>query len=181
MTYLVGGWAGTGLRGRTVVCSDKELAVFDPPSGQTCEQYLAPFFQQGAPGQLYNPSSNTGCQYCPLTSANQFLAGQSVYPDQRWRNFGIGWAFIVFNVSVHLLDGMRSIIDNCLRYLRRLRCTTSSVCENSAFRTWLKDRLRRLIFSIKASEGSLLAMWSRHLRVEKPKVIKPSKKKKLHQ
>lgn len=100
MTYLVAGWAGTGLRGRPVECSDIELAVFDPPSGQTCLDYLANYFSSGAPGQLYNPSATAGCQYCPLTSADQFLAASNIYPSQRWRDFGIGWAYVVFNVSI---------------------------------------------------------------------------------
>lgn len=99
MTYLVGGWAGTGLRGREVTCSDTEAATFDPPSGQTCQQYLTQYFEAGAPGRLYNPDATSGCHYCPISSAEQFLAASSVYPSERWRNFGIGWAFIIFNVS----------------------------------------------------------------------------------
>ena len=98
MTYLVAGWAGTGLHGRRVHCAQIELAIFDPPSGQTCGQYLADYFRIGAPGQLYNPSATTGCQYCPLTSADQFLAASNVYWSQRWRNFGIGFSYLGFNV-----------------------------------------------------------------------------------
>ena len=99
MTYMVSGWAATGLHGRLVRCAEKELAIFDPPSGQTCRQYLANYFQAGAPGQLYNPSATSQCHYCPLTSADQFLAASNVYWTQRWRNFGIGWAYIIFNVG----------------------------------------------------------------------------------
>lgn len=80
-------------------CAENELAIFNPPSGSTCQEYLAPYFQGGAPGQLYNPSATSGCEYCPLTSANQFLAANSIYPSQRWRNFGIGFSYIIFNVS----------------------------------------------------------------------------------
>ena len=98
MTYMISGWAGTGLTGRLVECARNELAVFDPPSGQTCRQYLADYFAAGAPGQLLNPSATSGCEYCPLTSADQFLAATNVYASQRWRNFGIGFAYIVFNV-----------------------------------------------------------------------------------
>jgi ATP-binding cassette subfamily G (WHITE) protein 2 (PDR) len=97
-TYLIGGWAGTGLAGRAVQCEPNELAVFNPPSGQTCMAYLAPYFKEGAPGQLYNPSATARCEYCPLKSADQFLAASRVFPSQRWRNFGIGWAYIIFNL-----------------------------------------------------------------------------------
>lgn len=99
MTYLVSSWAGTGLRGRLVECSENELAIFDPPSGQTCRDYLADYLNAGAPGQLYNPTATAQCQYCPLTSADQFLAASNVYASERWRNFGIGFAYIGFNVS----------------------------------------------------------------------------------
>ena len=102
-TYLIGGWAGTGLAGRAVQCVRNELAVFNPPSGQTCMAYLTPYFEEGAPGQLYNPSATSSCEYCPLRNADQFLAASRVYPSQRWRNLGIGWAYIVFNLFAAIL------------------------------------------------------------------------------
>jgi len=74
------------------------MAIFNPPSGQTCSQYLAEYFDAGAPGQLYNPSATSGCEYCPLTVADQFLAASDVYYSQRWRNFGIGFIYIFFNI-----------------------------------------------------------------------------------
>ena len=102
-TYMIGGWAGAGLAGRAVQCARTELAIFDPPSGQTCQAYLARYLQEGAGGQLYNPQATAGCEYCPLTNANQFLAMDNIVPSQRWRNFGIGWAFIIFNVFAAVL------------------------------------------------------------------------------
>ncbi|KAL2429794.1 ABC multidrug transporter MDR1 [Exophiala dermatitidis] len=98
MTYMVSGWASTGLHGRLVNCARNELAVFDPPSGQTCQQYLAEYLKAGAPGRLYNPSATSACEYCPLSSADQFLAGSNIYYNERWRNFGIGFAYIAFNI-----------------------------------------------------------------------------------
>ena len=99
MTYLVAGWASTGLQGRLVHCAQNELANFNPPSGQTCGEYLSRYLQGGAPGQLYNPNATSQCEYCPLSSADQFLAATNIYASQRWRNFGIGFAYIFFNVS----------------------------------------------------------------------------------
>lgn len=98
MTYLVGGWAATGLQGRTVHCASQELAKFNPPSGQTCGQYLQRYLNEGAPGALYNPQATANCEYCPLRNANQFLAGVNIYPDQRWRNFGLVFIYIIFNI-----------------------------------------------------------------------------------
>lgn len=95
---MVSGWAATGLHGRLVDCAHNELAIFDPPPGQSCRQYLADFLAAGAPGQLYNPNATSGCEYCPLTSADQFLSASNIYYGQRWRNFGIGFAYIIFNI-----------------------------------------------------------------------------------
>lgn len=98
MTYMVAGWGGAGLGGYPVRCADNELAVFNPPTGQTCQAYLAKYFAMGAQGELYNPAATAGCRYCPAKSSNQYLASVGVYPSQAWRNFGIGWAYIAFNV-----------------------------------------------------------------------------------
>jgi ABC-type multidrug transport system permease subunit len=98
LTYLVGGLASTGLHGRELTCRPEEVSEFNPPSGgQTCGQYLASYLQQ-APGKLLNPDATASCKYCPLRTADQFLAGNKVYWSQRWRNFGILFAFIIFNM-----------------------------------------------------------------------------------
>ena len=96
-TYYIGGISGTALHGREVVCSSNEVSVFSPPQGTTCGQYLSPFLQV-APGQLYNPNDTTDCQYCSMSSADQYLAQREIYYSQRWRNYGIFWAYFVFNV-----------------------------------------------------------------------------------
>jgi ATP-binding cassette, subfamily G (WHITE), member 2, PDR len=118
MTYLVGGWAATGLMGRTVRCARQELAIFNPPSGQTCGAYLARYLDNGAPGALYNPQATADCEYCPLRNADQFLSGVNIYSDQRWRNFGIGFAYILFNivaaVTFYYLFRVRKISINSL-------------------------------------------------------------------
>ncbi|EGD94355.1 ABC transporter [Trichophyton tonsurans CBS 112818] len=98
ITYTVGGLAATSLHSREVKCAQNELAIFDPPSGATCAQYLQKLVEAGAPGKLYNPMSTSQCQYCPLSSGDQFLGGSEIHWSDRWRNFGIGWAYIVFNI-----------------------------------------------------------------------------------
>jgi ABC-type multidrug transport system permease subunit len=96
-TYWVAGIVGTELHGREIVCSETELSIFSPPSGQTCGEYLAPFLQQ-APGQLQNPSATDQCHYCQLSNADQYLASSEIFWNDRWRNYGIVWAYIVFNI-----------------------------------------------------------------------------------
>lgn len=97
LTYLVGGITSTGLHGTQLHCTPQEVSQFNPPPGNTCGEYLQSYLQQ-APGRLLNPDATSSCQYCPLRTADQFLAGNKVFWSERWRNFGILFAFIVFNI-----------------------------------------------------------------------------------
>lgn len=98
LTYWVGGIAGTMLHGRQVECSASEASTFNPPAGQTCQQYLAAYLET-APGTLQNPDATTQCRYCSLSNADQFLATSGIAWSERWRDFGLMWAYIVFNIA----------------------------------------------------------------------------------
>ncbi|KAJ9614979.1 hypothetical protein H2200_001053 [Cladophialophora chaetospira] len=121
-TYLIGGWAGTGLANRAVVCAQNELAVFNPPTGQTCGKYLSAYLEGGAPGSLLNPSATTQCEYCPLQSANQFLANSWIDPSDQYRNLAILFAYIFFNmiaaVSLYYVFRVRHFSIKSLRKAR---------------------------------------------------------------
>ena len=98
LTYMVAGIAATGLSGRPVHCSPSELTVFQPATaGQTCADYLSKYLET-APGLLYNPNATSDCGYCPQTNADQFLASASISNGDRWRNYGLGFAYIGFNL-----------------------------------------------------------------------------------
>ena len=101
-TYWIGGMVSTMLSGRQVICSAQEVSVFDPPAGQTCGAYLADY-AAAAGGTIQNPEATTSCNYCSLSNADQFLAGSSIYYGERWRNFGIIFAFIGFNIFLAIL------------------------------------------------------------------------------
>jgi ATP-binding cassette, subfamily G (WHITE), member 2, PDR len=96
-TYLVGGLAAVGLADRPITCAQNELARFSPLSGQTCGEYMQKYLSGGAPGQLLNPDAVTGCEYCPIRNANQFLERSWISTSDGYRNLGILWAYIVFN------------------------------------------------------------------------------------
>ncbi|KAL2843442.1 ABC-2 type transporter-domain-containing protein [Aspergillus pseudodeflectus] len=96
LTYLVAGLCGNALHGQQVRCSAAEINIFSPPQGQTCGQYLTDWLSV-SPGQVYNPSAMSGCEFCAFTNADQYLALSRIYYSQRWRNFGIGWDYIGFN------------------------------------------------------------------------------------
>ncbi|TIA11450.1 putative ABC multidrug transporter [Aureobasidium pullulans] len=96
-TYWIGGIVASQLHGKLIVCNSAETSVFNPPAGQTCGQYMAAYLT-AAPGTLQNPTATADCQYCSLSNADQFLSGSNIYYSQVWRNFGIFWAYIVFNI-----------------------------------------------------------------------------------
>lgn len=97
LTYLVSGLVSTGLGGRDVECSQTELSVFQPPAGQTCAVYLQEYLATSV-GYLSNPQATADCGVCSVSTANQLLAGDSIYYSERWRNYGIGFAYIGFNI-----------------------------------------------------------------------------------
>lgn len=96
-TYLVEGFLSTGLANTKVTCASNELLTLNPQNGETCQDYLEPYISSVG-GYLSNPNATTQCQYCTYDDSNVFLEGVSVRYANRWRNFGILWAFIIFNV-----------------------------------------------------------------------------------
>ncbi len=98
-TYWIGGITSTMLHGRPVVCSEDEMLIFNPPPNMTCGTYLAPLAGQ-TPGTLQNPSAGEACRYCSVSVADQFLASVNIFWSERWRNFGLVWAYIVFDIAV---------------------------------------------------------------------------------
>ncbi|KAK0736554.1 ABC-2 type transporter-domain-containing protein [Apiosordaria backusii] len=98
-TYWISGIVSTVLHERRVECSISETLIFDPPQGMNCAQYLSPLEGQGS-GMLQNPFDTEACRYCGFGVADQYLAGVDIFWEDRWRNFGIMWAYIVFNIAV---------------------------------------------------------------------------------
>jgi ABC-type multidrug transport system ATPase subunit len=96
-TYWIGGMVSTMLAGRPVDCNERETSIFDPPAGQTCGTYLADYANVSG-GTIQNPQATSACQFCALSNADQFLSGSNIYYSERWRNFGLLFVFIGFNV-----------------------------------------------------------------------------------
>lgn len=95
-TYLVSAMLSVGLSNTDVVCSADELLKFNAPSGQTCGQYMAPYIS--AAGGYVQNSTATACEFCSIKDTNTFLATVNSFYSERWRNFGLLWAYIIFNV-----------------------------------------------------------------------------------
>ncbi|OBT44465.1 hypothetical protein VE00_05929 [Pseudogymnoascus sp. WSF 3629] len=98
LTYLVAGMLTTAVADTDLVCATNELLRFDAFPGQNCSAYLAPYvitlggyLQPGTEG-------SARCEFCPFGNTDQYLALLDMHYDQSWRNFGILWVFILFNV-----------------------------------------------------------------------------------
>lgn len=96
-TYLVDGMLSVAVANTDVVCAANEYLVFNAPSGTTCGSYMEQYINTNG-GYLLDSSATTECSFCTLSSTNTFLAGVSSSYSRRWRNFGILWAFILFNI-----------------------------------------------------------------------------------
>ncbi|KAF2261903.1 putative ABC multidrug transporter [Lojkania enalia] len=87
---------------QAMVSATTGVLLVDPPLGTTCASYFASYIQS-AGGTIFNPHSSHACQYCPVNNTDTVLSGLGVHPDQRWRNFGIFWVYIVINIGATLL------------------------------------------------------------------------------
>ncbi|KAI1390698.1 ABC-2 type transporter-domain-containing protein [Hypoxylon trugodes] len=102
LTYIISAMLSTGLANHEVQCDTIELLHFQPPPGQTCGDYMAPF-NQVAFGAVYNPEATSACEFCSLSNTNTFLATVDTFYSDRWRNFGLIWVYIAFNTGATLL------------------------------------------------------------------------------
>ena len=73
-----------------------------PRAGETCGVYLADYAAVGG-GRIYNPDATSDCQYCTASNADQFLQSVAISYTTRWRDYGIGFAFIGFNICMAVL------------------------------------------------------------------------------
>jgi ATP-binding cassette subfamily G (WHITE) protein 2 (PDR) len=97
-TYLVSGLLSTGLANTNIVCADIEYLHFQPHAGETCGQYMASYIDIYG-GYLQNTGAMSDCSFCSASSTNIYLERLSSNYADRWRNFGIMWVFIAFNVA----------------------------------------------------------------------------------
>ncbi|KAG7124728.1 ABC multidrug transporter C like protein [Verticillium longisporum] len=100
-TYLVGGVMSSAIANAEVPCAAREILRLAPPSGMDCLEFLGPF-AEAAGGNLLTPNATETCLYCSISNTNQFLARYSIKYATRWRDFGVLWAYVLFNVGAAL-------------------------------------------------------------------------------
>jgi ATP-binding cassette subfamily G (WHITE) protein 2 (PDR) len=101
-TYLVSAILSIGIANTAVKCSPLEILHFETLPNITCGAYMASYIEQLG-GYLNNPNATTECEFCVIADTNTFLSSVGVDYGDRWRNFGILWGYVVFNVLMAVL------------------------------------------------------------------------------
>ncbi|PLB37806.1 putative ABC multidrug transporter [Aspergillus candidus] len=96
-TYFVDGFVGTALSNAPATCADNEFVFFNLPNGTTCGEYMRSYIAM-AGGFVQDSKATDECRFCQISETNRFLSSVSISFTNRWRNFGLMWVFVVFNV-----------------------------------------------------------------------------------
>jgi ABC-type multidrug transport system permease subunit len=97
-TYLVSSFMSGALGQAAVYCADNEFQTFFPPQGQSCGEYMQEYME-GFGGYLRDAQATGQCNYCQMDNTNQFLKSISADWDTRWRDFGLLWVYVAFNIA----------------------------------------------------------------------------------
>ncbi|KAH8734526.1 ABC-2 type transporter-domain-containing protein [Ilyonectria robusta] len=102
-TYVVEGLLSTSMANAQASCESNEFIKFTAPNNTTCGAYLKSYIDT-AGGYVNNPADGNGaeCQYCTISDTNTFLSSLGVSFDNRWRDFGFMWVYILFNIAAAL-------------------------------------------------------------------------------
>jgi len=98
-TRLISGMVVTALHDMPVNCTPGELNRFSSPAGQTCGEYMQPFFDDGGKGYLVDNGTST-CEYCAYRVGDEFYLPLGMSFDNRWRDLGIFIGFIASNLVI---------------------------------------------------------------------------------
>ncbi|KAF4983620.1 hypothetical protein FZEAL_1005 [Fusarium zealandicum] len=108
-TYIIGGMLSTAVANTNVQCAENEFVNFSPPNGQDCGTFMESYIAQ-AGGYLVDNTATDTCQFCTIADTNVFLAAVNIDYADRWRNFGLLWIYVFFNMGAAL----------CLYWLARM-------------------------------------------------------------
>ncbi len=97
-TYIVNGFLSNDLANSREQSSPTEFVRFIPPSSDNCAQYIESYIIKAGAGYLADPLATENCEFCAISSTNDFLRVVGVSYDRRWRNVGIFIAFILFDI-----------------------------------------------------------------------------------
>lgn len=100
--YLMGSMLVFTIWDTDVHCAEREFAVFNPPNGSRCIEYLTPFLQgPGASMNLVNPDATDACHVCQYTKGKDYLRTLNLNEYYYgWRNSAI---VVIFAISGYAL------------------------------------------------------------------------------
>ncbi|PYH90416.1 ABC transporter [Aspergillus ellipticus CBS 707.79] len=96
--YLLEAFLGVVVHGVPVRCVSREESEFSPPAGMTCQEYAGSYANQV--GGYVQDAANGLCAFCPYSTGDAWAAGFNVFYSHKWRNYGIFWAYVIFNFMV---------------------------------------------------------------------------------
>ncbi|KAI4118193.1 MAG: hypothetical protein LQ345_001713 [Seirophora villosa] len=96
--WLLEGFLGVAVHNRPVVCESSEFARFPAPPGQTCESYTQEFIAMA--GGYVQTGANGLCEFCQYANGDEFARTFNIEYSNKWMDYGIFWAFCVFNFIV---------------------------------------------------------------------------------
>jgi ATP-binding cassette subfamily G (WHITE) protein 2 (SNQ2) len=100
-TYFIQSYMLITFHNREVICTPQEFSTIQPPSGQTCGEYLDPFVSSFT-GYVANQNATSDCLYCQYSVGDQWLATLGVKYSYKWRNVGFMCVYIGFNIVAML-------------------------------------------------------------------------------
>lgn len=109
--YLMGSLLTFTTFDAPVVCQLQEFAIFDPPNGTSCGEYLAAYQRGlGARTNLTNPDATQGCRVCEYSRGSDYLAALNLEDYYYgWRDAALVAMFAVSGyVLVYLLMKLRT-------------------------------------------------------------------------
>ncbi|KAF3011465.1 hypothetical protein E8E14_004729 [Neopestalotiopsis sp. 37M] len=89
--YLMGSMLVFDVWGTPVNCAESEFAIFDPPNGTTCGDYLANYMMgAGSASNLINPDATAACKVCEYSNGSDWLRTLNLESySYGWRDAGI--------------------------------------------------------------------------------------------
>lgn len=100
-SYLVSGMLSTAVANVNVTCASNEFLSFTPLANQSCEKFMESYIGQVG-GYLKNPDAMDTCEFCTIRDTNTYLAAVGSHYEDRWRNFGLLWVYVFFNIVAAL-------------------------------------------------------------------------------
>ncbi|KAJ0419394.1 ABC-2 type transporter-domain-containing protein [Aspergillus carlsbadensis] len=100
--YVLEAFLGVLVHQVPMECVEREDARFSlPPGSSSCQEYAGGFTSQA--GGYVTDVGGGMCAYCLYSDGDEFASSFNVYYSHKWRDYGIVWAFIMFNFAATFL------------------------------------------------------------------------------